>query len=131
MDNTTTAKPLELHPIKEKPEGPGKTVSEIMQGAKRAVENGIPISPAQWLDAAQRLAVLIQDVDDSLIDAEMEYRELRSKFMQEGASGVQAETNAKATNSYRRLLGLKAERERIAWFVQIAKKRVDLQTFDQ
>lgn len=114
-------------------ESPQKNVSieTIINFFQDAVRRGVPVSSSLYLDGAQKLSVLIAEVDDGLINAEMEYRELRAQFMAEGDSGVMAETRAKASNAYRRLLGLRAQRERIAWFIQIAKKRVELQSFDQ
>lgn len=106
------------------------TVKEIVGFLREAVERRIPIHPGAWLDCAQKLAILVQDTDDAMIDAEMEYREIKTKFLELEMSGTESEARAKSSNAYRRFLGLKAERERISWTIQIAKKRIDLQNYD-
>ncbi len=108
----------------------GVTVHTIMDWLHEQIAKRIPITPAVYLDSAQKLVVLLQDIDEDLIRAEMDYRREKSLHMTQGASGIEAETRAKGSARYAEYLQLKALRERVMATVQIAKKRTELQTFD-
>ena len=104
----------------------GNSIDLILDGAKKAVEENIPTSPAQWLDAAQRLNALIQNLDEELVNAEITYRRIRSYFIEEGKSASESETRAKSSEEYGQYLKLKAKKDQVEGFIQIAKKRCDV-----
>ncbi len=89
------------------------------------------VSTSQWLDAALKMTVLVQDLDDDLITAEVKYRKIKAKMIGEGKSAACSESLAKASDEYANYLKLKAKRERIAEFIMVAKKRAALQSWDR
>ena len=103
----------------------GKTIDEILNGARDAVNNGVPVSPSSWLDAAQRLNALFQNLDEELIDAESAYMNVKVVYIEEGKTVAEAEARAKATEAYKNYLRLKAKKEQIKEFIRIVKKRVE------
>lgn len=107
----------------------GTSIDQILTGARESVEKNMPVSPAQWLDAAQRLNALVENLDERLIATEMDYRKLRASYIEEGKSATEAETRAKASDTYGELLRLKAKKEQVEAFIQIAKKRCDIRDF--
>ncbi len=120
--NQAAHKPLAKEPV---------TIDGIMSWCKESVQTRRVVHPDQWLDISQKLAVLLEDLDDDLINMEMEYRNLRAEFIGAGESAAAAEVKAKSSEAYRQNLQLKAKRERIAWTIQIAKKRAELAAFDR
>jgi hypothetical protein len=107
----------------------GTTIEEILEGARSSVEKNQPVSPTQWLDAAQRLNALIQNLDERLVEVEMIYRRLRAGFIEDGKSATESETRAKSSDAYGELLKLKAKKDQVDSFIQIAKKRCEIRNF--
>lgn len=126
---------MESHTNKENPsqghfKPERRTVDSIMEWFNHAVATIQPISPGQWLDGAMMIVAMMQEIDESLIEAEAKYRETRAVFIEEGKSAAEAETRAKASDAYINYCKLKAKKERITSFIQLAKKRTELQTWD-
>ena len=107
------------------------TIDSILDWFQDAVERKMPVSSAVYLDGCQKLIALLGNFDDSLIEAELAYRRLRSGFIEDGKSAAEAETRAKASDAYRDYLKLKAKRDRINEFVMLSKKRVGLESWEK
>jgi hypothetical protein len=107
------------------------TIKSILDHLKDMIQRNIPVSAGEYLDAAQKLAILLSDLDNELVGAEIEYRELQARHLVNGESAAAAEILARASPAYKRLLELRAERERITWAIQISKKRVELHSYEQ
>lgn len=97
----------------------------VLSWFKEAVENKQPIPPSAFLDAATKLTVLLEDLDDELVTAEMEVNRAVRDFMLEDESAASAKIMAKGLPCYEQLLRLQAKRERVQAFCQLAKKRVE------
>ena len=93
---------------------------------RERAEGGIPTSAAEFLDGAAKLAVLLQDLDEELVLAEMAVNRAVNGFMGAGNSAAAAKAQAKALPEYEVLLRLQAKRERISAFIQIAKRRSEI-----
>jgi len=106
------------------------TVDGILAYFQKKVEQKIPVSPATWLDGCQKLNALMSNLNDDMISAEMAYRRLRAWSVQNGDSGIKAETVAKASAEYELFLRLKSKKEMCEAFIQIAKKTVELRQWD-
>lgn len=107
------------------------TIDSIMATVKDALQRGIPLSPGILLEYCTTLVVLLQDLDEKLILAEMEYRELMAKLIEEGSTAASAEVKAKASFPYKTYLMLKSRREQVEAFVSIIKKRASLPEWGQ
>lgn len=105
------------------------TITSIMSWFEDAIRHGHPISTATWIDGASKVVSLLQDFNEEAIVAEMAYRELRATLISQGRSGVESETIAKGSPIYAKHLRMKAERERIEQWCQLAKKRTEVKDF--
>jgi hypothetical protein len=102
------------------------TLDGIIGYLKKAIENREPLPPATFLDAATKLEILLQDLDEELIAARMNVAEKRAAFLLEGKTVALARTLVEADPMYKVYLTLNAKRERINEFVRIMKKRVEI-----
>lgn len=106
-------------------------MDEIIGQIRNRVSERISISPAEWLDAASELNVLVLDLDDELNKAEMEVNTTIAERVESGDSYAAARSFAKASEAYGRYLMLKAKRQHIAEFIRLAKKRTELARWEQ
>lgn len=106
------------------------TIDGILDWFQDAVERKMPVSSAIYLDGCQKLVALLGNFDDSLIEAELAYRRLRSGFIEDGKSAAESEARAKASDAYRDYLKLKAKRDRITEFILLGKARLKLPVWD-
>lgn len=107
------------------------TIDSIIQELSTRIQENKPISPGEWLDRASELNVLLLNLEDDLIEAEMAVNIGMAGRMEEGATAAHAKTIVKGTDDYRRYLQLKAKKEHVIEFVRLAKKRVELARWDQ
>ena len=107
------------------------TLDGIIEWMKVQVENKNPIAASTWLDAAAKLNLLLLDLDDLLVDAEMEVNKLTHEFLLvPGATVASSKTAVRSSDAYGKLLKLKAKKERVTEFIRLAKKRTELQAWD-
>ncbi len=102
------------------------TIPKILSWFENAVRHGHPVSTATWIDGAHKVVSLLQNFNEQCVVAEMAYRELRASLIAQGRSGVESETIAKGSPIYATHLRMKAERERIEQWCQLAKKRTEI-----
>ncbi len=107
------------------------TIELIEEWFRKMIEARDPISPATWLDGAQKMNVLMQGLDEELIEADMGVnKEIAHMIEVDGQSAAGARLLVKGKDVYHRYLSLKAKKERVVEFIRIAKKRVELQQWD-
>jgi len=106
------------------------SVDSILGWLKKSVENKEPIPPSTWLDAAQKLVVLLEDVDSALILKEMEFNRRIHDSIAAGGTTAAATAEAKASQAYQDLLVLKAKKERVIETIRISKKRTEVPNWD-
>lgn len=107
------------------------TINTILNWFQEQVEDKVPVAASIYIDAAQKLVALMGPLDDSLIEAEMTYRRIRSIHISEGKTAAAAETLAKSSDAYYNWLQLKAKRDRVEHFINLCKARTRLQAWDQ
>jgi len=80
-------------------------------------------SPARvtWLDAAQKLTMLLGDEHDKLFELQQIVANLKVGCLEEGTSSVEAKTRVEATDAFRSMQKQKAKIGRIEEMVRIAK----------
>ncbi len=100
------------------------TIENILLWFKTAIENKEPIDPITWLDSAQKLVVLLEDVDNELDSMEATFAEEKRKQVLKGKSVAMAET-LKYDNRdyYEHYLRLKSLKERVKEHIRLAKAR--------
>lgn len=102
------------------------TIQTIMNFFKEQIEQKIPIAPSIWLDGASKANILMENLDDQLGEAEFIVSETIAKEIDSGSSVALAKAKANATEAYKRLQKLKADKARAVEFMRLAKKRVEL-----
>lgn len=107
------------------------TIETILDWIKDKIDQAVPVSPHDWLDSAARLNVLMLDLEDELVAAEMEINTAVSKKLESGMAHNAARSLVKGTEAYGHFLKLKAKKERVVEFVRLAKKRTELAHWDQ
>lgn len=105
------------------------TLDGILAWFRQAVEDKQPISPEVWLDGAQKLNILQEDLDDAIVVAEMFIAQKKSESIAEGASVSVADRMADASPESAHLRLLLAKKKRVEEHIRIAKKRAEIRTF--
>jgi hypothetical protein len=115
------------------------TIKSILDKLKDWVENNETHSASDWLDEAQNLAILSQDLDEELVKAEIELETLINQIKdtsEKKVSRVDAESKAKISDTpsvlnpkmtvYLYFKYLEDRKATINSLVQICKKRTEL-----
>lgn len=101
------------------------SIDSMMAWFKERIESRQPVPPSLYLDAAAKAIVLLQDLDEELTAAEMEVHRTKAKLI-ETLTASSAKELVKATDAYGTYLTLKAKKERVLGFIQVAKKRTEI-----
>lgn len=109
------------------------TIDEILSFLAKAVRENTPISASQWLNYASQLNVMMMELEDELVKAEMAYNSNLSKSITENPeeSVSRLKLIAKGSDEYKNFITLKAKKENVIEFVRLAKKRTELQAWDR
>lgn len=109
------------------------TIESILSWFKKAIEGGIPISPATWLDSAGKLVILSEEIDERIATAEALMADYEMILIKEGkaasAAKILKKDVLKGEYTYRHLLSDIALRSRIDEHIRLAKKRQDIKDF--
>ena len=104
------------------------TTDSIINYLKESVENKSSLSPHIWIDAAQKLNVLLADEHNLLFDLENIVATLKLGFLSEDDKGNVSKANLKieVMNEYVLMRKQKAKIGRIEEFIRIAKLQARL-----
>lgn len=105
-------------------------IYKLINDFKEREEQGIPISPSEWLIAASKVNASMLQVDESLVLAKMEVNKLLAEHVRNGESAAKAKILVQATPQYQCVLREEALYRRGEEFIRLAKKRTNLQHFD-
>lgn len=97
------------------------TTKTILNWLKESVESKTPVPPTMWIDAAQKLNVLLGDEHDALFDLQQEVAEIKFALLQEGRTVSAAQVEVETTAVYKGMQKQKAKIGRIEEFIRIAK----------
>lgn len=102
------------------------TTDKIIDYLQTKVENKEPIHASVWLDAAQKLNILIGDEHDKLYDLQQKVANLKVKFYEDVKEGEKpnvskAKMYVEASEEYKELHKQKAKIGSIEEFIRIAK----------
>ena len=106
-----------------------QTVETIIEEMQGRVRNNEPISPASWLEAAQRVNLLRSEIDNKIAHYEAEMNEIKSVYLKQDMSSAKAKILAQSEIDYEDYLKTKSNLDRIVEWVRIAKKRVEINEF--
>lgn len=97
------------------------TIDSILNWLTDAVEHKVPVGPHTWVDAAQKLTVLLGDEHDKLFEAQSIVARQRLIHIEAGDSVALARTKVEADIPYKEMQKQKAKIGRIEEMVRIAK----------
>lgn len=99
------------------------TVDTILGAFNEWITNKKVIDAHLWLDAAQKLNVLLEDEHDKLYEIQQVLAVQRKILIEQGSTVAKAKVMIEATDEYKNYCKQKAKIERIIEFVRIAKQR--------
>lgn len=104
------------------------TTDSIIEYLQQAVEKKMPIPPAMWMDAAQKLNVLLGNEHELLFQLQQAVAQMRLNYLEKDPKHnvSAAKVEVEASNAYRGYQLQKAKCGRIEEFVRIAKVQAKL-----
>lgn len=97
------------------------TTETIISFLKECVENKVPIAPQTWVEAMEKLNVLVGDESDKLFDLQQMVAKLKVLFISQGDTVAKAKAKIEAEDIYVLAQKQKAKVEQIQEFIRIAK----------
>ncbi len=97
------------------------TTKEILDWLRKQVNNKLPISPDQYLEAASRLNILLSDENDKLFTLEQQVSRQRIELLEAGMNVSQTKMRVEATDEYREARRQRSLIEQIKEQIKIAK----------
>jgi hypothetical protein len=101
------------------------TVSTILDYLARAIEEKLPIAPTVWVDAANKLCVLLGDEHDKLCEMEQKVAELKLKYLEADPKHnvSAARSRIQATEPFKELRKQELLCKRTEEFIRLSKLR--------
>ena len=87
-----------------------QTAEEIIEEMQKRVRNNEAISPASWVEAAQRTVLLSEHLDNKLANYEAEMNDIECVYLKQDMSSAKAKTFAKNEIDYQNYLEIVATR---------------------
>jgi hypothetical protein len=100
----------------------------IIDYLKEQVENKHPMGPDVWVDAAQKLNVLLSDEHDKLFNLQQQVAKKKLELLKDSKSVAEARIKTEASEEYREYQLQKAKVDRINEFIRIAKIQARLKS---
>ena len=97
------------------------TPDSIIEYLKDKVEQRIPIAPTVWLNAAQKLNVLLGNENDREAELFQSARKIMIAGIEEGKSVAESKARMEATDLYKEYNKQKAKISQIEEFIRLAK----------
>ncbi len=97
------------------------TTETILGFLKDNIEQKISVSPSVYVDAAQKLVVLLSDEHEKLFSIQQKVAQAKAELMSEGSTAANAKIMIEATDDYKNYQLQKAKIGRIEEFIRIAK----------
>lgn len=97
------------------------TVDEIILELERSVSEKYILGPDRWLEASQKLIVLLGNESDKLFTLQHQIAKAKAEHMNNGDTAAKAKVKAEAMPEYLEAQKLKAKIERVIEIVRIAK----------
>lgn len=102
------------------------TIETILTYLEESIAQKIPISPHTWVDAAQKINVLVGNESDKLADLQQYIAKVRASLISEGKTASASKVFVEAMDEYAEAQKLKAKIGRIEEMIRIAKLQARL-----
>lgn len=103
-----------------------RSIDTILQNFDERVSTKMPISPDEWVTAAQFITVLMGDETDKLYELQQKVAQVKVVYIEEGDSVAKAKAKVEASDEYKEMCRQKAKIERIEEFIRVSKLRARL-----
>lgn len=97
------------------------TTDLILNWFKEQIQNKEQVDAHTWVDATQKLNILISDDHDKLFDLQQKVAQMRVALMEQGDTVSKAKAKVEATDEYKNMCKQKAKIGRIEEAIRIAK----------
>ena len=103
-----------------------RTTDSILSKLREMVENKMPITAEEWIDAALFLNILKTDEDNELLKFDTSLAKKRLEVRARHKSAIDAENELKTTEEYENYQKQKSRIDNIKEFIRIAKKQAEV-----
>lgn len=97
------------------------TIDKIIEWLTQQVEQKLPIDTHTWIEAAQKMNVLLQNEQERLFEMEQQVSLLRKTLLDDGKTVAYAKTMVESTDDMRSMKVQKAKIDRCLEMIRIAK----------
>lgn len=97
------------------------SINSILGYLEDSVEKKIPLSPSIWVDAAQKVNMLLGEEHDKLYDLQQMVAKVKAECITGGDSVAKADAFVRATDGYTAMKKQEAKIKRIEEFIRISK----------
>lgn len=102
------------------------TIDKIIDWLIEQVEKKLPIDPHLWLEASQKMNVLLQGEQEKLFLIEQEVSLLRKTLLEGGKTVAYSKVMVESTNEFKQMKIQKAKIDRCLEMIRIAKLQARL-----
>lgn len=101
------------------------TVETILGYLQRAIEEKLVVSPSVWIDAAQKLVVLMGAEHDTLCELEQEVSTIKLAYLEADPKHnvSAAKSKVQASDAYKKMRKQQLLCERLEEFIRVSKLR--------
>jgi uncharacterized protein YlxW (UPF0749 family) len=97
------------------------TIDTIVNWLLMMVQTKQPVHAATWLDASQKIVVLLQDEQEKLFELDQEVAKARNLSLESGESVARAKSRVEELDIYKEARKQKAKIERAIELIRISK----------
>lgn len=106
------------------------TTDTILNWLQTQVEQKLPIDAHKWLDACQKITVLLGDEHDKLFDLQQIVAREKIDWIEKGKSATEAKARIETTETYKKMQKQYARIKQIEEIVRIAKIQARMKDFE-
>lgn len=106
------------------------TTDTIINWLQNQVEQKLPVDAYTWLDACQKITVLLGAEHDKLFEIEQRVAQDKVEWIENGKSAVEAKARVEGSNNFKEARKQQAKIKRIEEMVRIAKIQARMKDFE-
>ena len=107
------------------------TADSVIEWLSSQVAEKHVIGPHVWMDAAQKLTVLIGDEHDKLFDLQQQVAQMKVKLMDDGATAAKAKIYVEASDTYKQMCKQRAKIEGVEEMICVTKIQARMKDNEQ
>lgn len=107
------------------------TADSVIEWLSAQVAEKHVVGPHVWMDAAQKLTVLLGDEHDKLFDLQQAVAQMKVAHMEAGGTAAKAKVKVEATDEYKAMCRQRAKIERIEEMIRVSKIQARMKDNEQ